>query len=52
MINSFDTDIALINPFNKKIVLRDFYSSTISKGIYNWPNIDLLSLAANLQKKI
>ncbi len=51
MINSFDTDIALINPFNKKIVLRDFYSSTISKGIYNWPNIDLLSLAANLQKK-
>jgi radical SAM superfamily enzyme YgiQ (UPF0313 family) len=51
-MNSFDDiDIALINPFNDKIVLRDFYSSTISKGIYNWPNIDLLSLAANLQKK-
>ena len=35
-----DIEIALVNPFNEKIVLRDFYSSTISKGSYNWPNID------------
>jgi anaerobic magnesium-protoporphyrin IX monomethyl ester cyclase len=46
-----DIEIALINPFNEKIVLRDFYSSTISKGNYNWPNIDLLCMAAILSKK-
>ena len=43
--------IVLINPPNKKIVLRDLYSSTISKGTYNWPNIDLLSLSATLSEK-
>jgi len=41
-------EIVLINPPNNQIVLRDFYSSTISKGKYNWPNIDLLSLSAIL----
>ena len=44
-------EIALINPFNKKIVLRDFYSSTISKGNYNWPNIDLLCMSGILSKE-
>ncbi len=46
-----EKEIILINPPNKKIVLRDFYSSTISKGKYNWPNIDLLSLSATLNTK-
>lgn len=46
-----DIEIALVNPFNEKIVLRDFYSSTISKGSYNWPNIDLLCMSAILSKK-
>ncbi len=40
--------IIIINPPNNKIVLRDFYSSTISKGKYNWPNTDLLSISAIL----
>ncbi len=51
MNNDENVDIVLINPYNDKIVLRDFYSSTISKGIYNWPNIDLLCIASHLQKK-
>ena len=51
MKNEKDIEIVLINPYNKRIVLRDFYSSTISKGVYNWPNIDLLCIASNLQKK-
>ena len=46
-----DIEIALVKPFNEKIVLRDFYSSTISKGSYNWPNIDLLCMSAILSKK-
>ena len=51
MNNDENVDIVLINPYNDKIVLRDFYSSTISKGVYNWPNIDLLCIASHLQKK-
>lgn len=34
--------IVLVAPPNEAIVLRDMYSSTISKGHYNWPNTDLL----------
>mgnify|MGYP003949152919 CR=1 FL=1 len=45
------TEILIINPNNKEIVLRDFYSSTISKGVYNWPNVDLLCLAGHLKEK-
>ena len=41
--------IVLVNPPNKKIVLRDLYSSTISKGLYNWPCIDLLVLSGVLK---
>ncbi len=44
-------DIAIINPYNKQIVLRDFYSSTISKGLYNWPNVDLLCISGHLKNK-
>ena len=42
--------IVLVNPPNNRIVLRDFYSSTISKGKYNWPNTDLLSISSVLNK--
>jgi len=42
--------IVLINPPNKKIVLRDLYCSTITKGTYNWPNIDLLTISGILKK--
>lgn len=41
--------IVLVNPPNKKIVLRDLYCSTISKGTYNWPNVDLLVLSGVLR---
>ena len=41
--------IVLVNPPNDKTVLRDMYSSTISKGLYNWPNADLLTLSAVLK---
>ncbi len=44
-------DIAIINPHNNKIVLRDFYSSTISKGLYNWPNVDLLCISGHLKNQ-
>lgn len=40
--------IVLVNPPNARIVLRDMYSSTISKGLYNWPNVDLLVLSGIL----
>jgi radical SAM superfamily enzyme YgiQ (UPF0313 family) len=50
LLNQNRKHIVLINPPNKKIVLRDLYSSTISKGKYNWPNADLLSLSAILSK--
>lgn len=42
--------IVLVNPPNKKIILRDMYSSTISKGRYNWPCVDLLVLSGILKK--
>ena len=41
--------IVLVTPPNKKIVLRDLYSSTVSKGMYNWPCIDLLVLSGILK---
>ncbi len=41
--------IVLVNPPNKNIVFRDMYSSTISKGSYNWPNVDLLVISAILK---
>ena len=41
--------IVLVNPPNEKIVLRDMYSSTISKGSYNWPCVDLLVLSGVLK---
>lgn len=41
--------VVLVNPPNKDIVLRDMYSSTISKGLYNWPNVDLLVLSGILR---
>ena len=41
--------IVLVNPPNAKIVLRDMYSSTISKGSYNWPCVDLLVLSGILK---
>ena len=49
-LNYKNNKIYLVNPPNKKIVLRDLYSSTISKGYYNWPNVDLLCLSGNLSK--
>lgn len=41
--------IVLINPPYESIVLRDMYSSTISKGSYNWPNSDLLAMSGTLK---
>ncbi|MBT4401342.1 MAG: radical SAM protein [Bacteroidetes bacterium] len=41
--------VVLVNPPNKKIVLRDMYSSTISKGNYNWPCTDLLVISGHLK---
>lgn len=41
--------IVLVNPPNEKIVLRDMYSSTMSKGSYNWPCVDLLVLSGILK---
>lgn len=45
-----DDVIVLVNPPNKQIVLRDMYSSTISKGYYNWPCVDLLVLSGILKE--
>ena len=42
--------VVLVNPPNERIVLRDMYSSTISKGHYNWPNTDLLVLSGILSE--
>lgn len=41
--------IVLVNPPNGHIVLRDMYCSTISKGLYNWPNTDLLVVSGQLK---
>ena len=41
--------VVLVNPPNEQIVLRDLYSSTVSKGLYNWPCIDLLVLSGILK---
>ena len=43
--------ICLVNSPYKKIILRDMFSSTISKGSYNWPNVDLLVISGYLKKK-
>ena len=48
-MKNFKEKIVLVNPPNKKIVLRDLYSSTVSKGLYNWPCIDLLVLSGILK---
>jgi anaerobic magnesium-protoporphyrin IX monomethyl ester cyclase len=50
-ILSKDDTVVLVNPPNEQIVLRDLYSSTISKGIYNWPNVDLLCLSGILRNQ-
>ena len=42
--------IALIEPPGRKMIMRDMYSSTISKLGYSWPNVDLLSLSGILRK--
>ncbi len=42
--------VVLVNPPNKRIVLRDMYSSTISKGRYNWPCVDLLVISGILKE--
>ncbi len=41
--------VVLVNPPNKRIVLRDMYSSTIAKGAYNWPCVDLLVISGVLR---
>jgi len=41
--------IVVVNPPNKQIVLRDMYCSTITKGTYNWPNVDLLVISGVLR---
>ena len=41
--------IVLVAPPSEAIVLRDMYSSTISKGHYNWPNTDLLACSGILR---
>lgn len=41
--------VVLIAPPSDVIVERDMYSSTISKGHYNWPNIDLLALSGSFR---
>ncbi len=41
--------LVLIAPPSDVIVERDMYSSTISKGHYNWPNIDLLALSGSFR---
>ncbi|MFZ2385957.1 MAG: B12-binding domain-containing radical SAM protein [Candidatus Omnitrophota bacterium] len=43
--------VILVNPPNPEIVLRDMYSSTVSKGSYNWPCIDLLVISGILRNK-
>jgi MoaA/NifB/PqqE/SkfB family radical SAM enzyme len=43
--------VALITPPNEKMVMRDMYSSTISKGSYCWPNVDLLCLSGSLRNE-
>lgn len=50
-MNKNKETIVLVNPPNKKIVLRDLYSSTISKGTYNWPCTDLLVLSGLLKNR-
>ncbi len=37
--------VAIIDPPSKFRVLKDMYSSTISKGGYGWPNVDLLCVS-------
>jgi anaerobic magnesium-protoporphyrin IX monomethyl ester cyclase len=41
--------VYLVNPPADIIVLRDMYSSTISKGLYNWPPADLLVTSGNIK---
>ncbi len=41
--------VVLVNPPNEKTILRDMYSSTISKGLYNWPCTDLLVISGVLK---
>lgn len=43
--------VYLVNPPADIIVLRDMYSSTISKGLYNWPPADLLVTSGILKDK-
>lgn len=43
--------IAFIEPPAKFMIMRDMYSSTISKLGYSWPNVDLLSLSASLREQ-
>lgn len=50
-MNAQKPTVVLVNPPNGQTVLRDLYSSTISKGLYNWPCVDLLVLSGVLKKK-
>ena len=41
--------IALVEPPSSQKIMRDMYSSTISKLGYSWPNVDLLSISGQLR---
>ena len=42
--------VALVEPPSGFPVMRDMYSSTISKLGYSWPNVDLLTISGQLRK--
>ena len=42
--------ILLLNPPSNRLILRDMYSSTYSKGDYYWPPADLLIISGILDK--
>ena len=41
--------IAIIDPPSHLVVMRDMYSSTISKLGYSWPNVDLICISGQLK---
>ena len=45
MKNNLKNIVFVDTPY-ENIIMRDMFSSTISKGVYNWPNVDLLSLSS------
>lgn len=44
-------NVVLINPPADKLYLRDMYSSTMSKGRYCWPPVDLLVLSGIISER-